>query len=1115
MLKAVAILIEDTGGGVISLNGETGALTLTSTGATINITTPTSNTINLEAVGGGGGTPGGSPNNIQVNIAGSFYGDDGLNYDPTTKRVGVQTTAPEAVIHAKSDTGQSPNPVVAFAATLLPESFPTNSSASATVRYQPENSSDANINGTQNDDPSGSYIADGSTNISINIYGYVIVAGQKYFYGTPSFTTFTDNSDSQNFIISYLWTVISGVDGYVLESTGSANNGNPNWTLDVGNTASYVDTGSLSGSDPIPTSFTSLGPYQVITPPDDSAGVAPINTSQNDGSGGYVADSSSSLSYVVQGAKLINGVYYFAGSPPTSSTFNDNNDSSNFSVGISWSTIGGADAYFVTRSGYNTNTGTVGGTINVGNTAFVSDPGNDTWADTPPTLFNITGVPRQYAIQAQSLAPDGTTVYYPTPATYSAVDTNSLPYVIEHDITLNGNTTYGLTGDPSGNSYNDYHLDTLTAIIEGASGFWSPGALGPTHYGYLANGTNCHRFYADYGIASGYYSPTALTAVTTDPNNGQYYYVKLTQTLGAGNSDSKILRGIGSSSYTSGHLSSNLPSSGSDYFDLAFSTWGAGTVVTPNTLYASTGLFESHGSSVNDPATVILRSLDGTYSRLEFQTNGSAVKGYVDTTSGLTIMAVGGGDVHLGPNVITAGNVYAATVILTPATDGGNGLIITPHSGGQTGDLLVFSLSGGAKFNANSTLILAQGTANHPGLIIPVGIAFSGVANGLEQTGGMLNFTDNSGTRHLLVTTDIGQTFTAAQAFTAGISVANSFGQPQIHFANGNLLSTVEGDMMYAGGQYYLSDSTQYRRIARNAGTVALTNNQYVRADANGFLINDNTLFIQSGVILVSSLIFSMAQGGSIAAGSNLTMGAGSAIAGNIRTNRSSKTANFTFTQSNDSPIVVLTGTTASQTGTLPNASTVGNGTWFGAKNESTQNWTIATTSSQTIFTTSALTTVTVKPGEYLQVVSNGTNWDATIFADYGLANTWAGTNTFSGTVNLSALTATRPLKIDGSKNITSGLIDLTSANDVTGVLPVANGGYIANSFSGVGTATTTFTVTIGTTQANNTYKVNATPTNLLATAVFYVNNKTTTTFDVVYLAGLTGTVTFDWALFK
>jgi len=72
----------------------------------------------------------------------------------------------------------------------------------------------------------------------------------------------------------------------------------------------------------------------------------------------------------------------------------------------------------------------------------------------------------------------------------------------------------------------------------------------------------------------------------------------------------------------------------------------------------------------------------------------------------------------------------------------------------------------------------------------------------------------------------------------------------------------------------------------------------------------------------------------------------------------------------------------------------------------------------------------------------------------------------------------------------------------------------ISGSFSGVGTATTVFTVTIGVTMPNTTYKVNVTPTAALSAALFHVANKTTTTFDVTYLAGLTGTVTFDWSVF-
>ena len=73
--------------------------------------------------------------------------------------------------------------------------------------------------------------------------------------------------------------------------------------------------------------------------------------------------------------------------------------------------------------------------------------------------------------------------------------------------------------------------------------------------------------------------------------------------------------------------------------------------------------------------------------------------------------------------------------------------------------------------------------------------------------------------------------------------------------------------------------------------------------------------------------------------------------------------------------------------------------------------------------------------------------------------------------------------------------------------------GVIAGSFTATGTATTTFTVTIGTTQANNTYRVVATGSNAMSAASFFISNKTTTTFDVSYLTALTGAIAFDWIL--
>lgn len=75
------------------------------------------------------------------------------------------------------------------------------------------------------------------------------------------------------------------------------------------------------------------------------------------------------------------------------------------------------------------------------------------------------------------------------------------------------------------------------------------------------------------------------------------------------------------------------------------------------------------------------------------------------------------------------------------------------------------------------------------------------------------------------------------------------------------------------------------------------------------------------------------------------------------------------------------------------------------------------------------------------------------------------------------------------------------------------SGKILADSYSGTGTATTAFTVTIGATQANNIYKLSLAPTSLLAMTSYYVSAKTTTTFTITYASALTGAVTFDWVL--
>ena len=130
------------------------------------------------------------------------------------------------------------------------------------------------------------------------------------------------------------------------------------------------------------------------------------------------------------------------------------------------------------------------------------------------------------------------------------------------------------------------------------------------------------------------------------------------------------------------------------------------------------------------------------------------------------------------------------------------------------------------------------------------------------------------------------------------------------------------------------------------------------------------------------------------------------------------------------------------------------------------------------------------------------------------------GGTTPTALLHLGAGTAaanTAPLKFTSGTNLTTkenGAVEYNgnvlqyTANSVR-----YENGQLSGSVSATGTATTTFTVTIGQTQPNTTYKPFITAQNALSATMFYISNKTTTTFDVVFVTGLTGTVAFDWKL--
>jgi hypothetical protein len=88
-----------------------------------------------------------------------------------------------------------------------------------------------------------------------------------------------------------------------------------------------------------------------------------------------------------------------------------------------------------------------------------------------------------------------------------------------------------------------------------------------------------------------------------------------------------------------------------------------------------------------------------------------------------------------------------------------------------------------------------------------------------------------------------------------------------------------------------------------------------------------------------------------------------------------------------------------------------------------------------------------------------------------------------------------------------ASITDVTSVNLLIGK-KAFNGNHTAT-----GTATTAFTVTLPTTQSDATYSVSIMPKNALSATGWYISARTTTTFTITYLTGLTGAVDFDYII--
>jgi hypothetical protein len=162
-----------------------------------------------------------------------------------------------------------------------------------------------------------------------------------------------------------------------------------------------------------------------------------------------------------------------------------------------------------------------------------------------------------------------------------------------------------------------------------------------------------------------------------------------------------------------------------------------------------------------------------------------------------------------------------------------------------------------------------------------------------------------------------------------------------------------------------------------------------------------------------------------------------------------------------------------------------------------------------------ANTTYAIKTSDYLVNFTTGT-FTATLPTavgctgkHYSLKNSGTGVVTIA-TISSQTIDDVSTLPLNPKATIT---IVSTGANWIIKVNNQGTFNSLRGTFSVTATAQTSFTITFGGTQPNNTYFVGISPLNALTATQNYIMTKTTTSFTVTFLTELTGSVNFDWVL--
>ncbi len=964
-------------------------------------------------------------------------------------------------------------------------------------------------------------------NATTQVAQYSTISGIKYRSDYATNPTADGNISGTYYIVNASWGALVN-SGFIAATTGGQH-------YDVLTATTFNDYGQSVGAISDYTTFSTIAfPYfdnSSLTPA-SSVTPDPINY----GGGGFTADGSTwSIEVWDYKTNSLNNVKYFVSSPVSAS--NGGDDSSFNPMYFTGTLTPGSGNGAIVKLLQN---GTVVAYADIGggSTWNISTPNGD--ISTSTSLSGYTGIFRQF--NAYGFVTSPTTKYSLFNTAYTFTDNNPLGgYVIQHNWSTPGSASDYKVLETSyrGPGY-IYSGTAVTSFIEINTGL-GDSTITPNTIGYPGDGSTYTYDIFTYNSVSNIYSSTGLSGSITLPVDSNFYLIDLTFTGATGATAYKGRRTINAGAYAYWTFS------GSPFEDNTGIPWNDNSTLTPTQLLRGTARFDSARSSITSEAQINAVALGSStrYAGIAFGF-ASVSTDQPNYIASINVNSANGDFTVNGNDILQYNGVnHINTLGLTTTFNEGGVTYYQLNIKGTGADLLradaslntIFAGNLSYNYDPTASLSIQPNGSDKALLIYPnSGVSATTVVFGVENSSATDLFQiDASGN------VGIGKArSTAARLIIAPAN--NQESQVNLTLSNSSIPSSpISGDMWYTDlttptttdGGLYFRDKTSTKRVQMSLPSFGGGEFWYTDGFGNATILNAPLNFIGGIVQTSSTVLFQATNGMSVSSGKDISMGTNSRYLGGVRYSLATTAASVTLNQANNSPWTEFTGSTASRTLTLPTAASVG-GVIYNQFNRASVSVTVATTSSQNMnYGTGTVTSVVMQPGDMLSNIATGsTTWN-TFLHQYIKTVDRGGTNITSyavgdllyasGTTTLSKLAdvATGNALISGGVTTAPswGKIGLTT--HVSGTLPVANGGtgqttpvVVAGSVSTTGTATTTFTVTIGATQANTTYKVNVTPTSLVAAAVFYVNNKTTTTFDVVYLAGLTGAVSFDWSLF-